>query len=122
MGRLVGFVSRIMKDNNLPYFRGYAANEKTALDVDETGIGQLATYQHNELSACYLIQVTASPNDVIAPGTPLTLGNHISVFKLVEGDRFDIPNWRFVSGAGIKYVLSVQNGILQALGNNGSVY
>jgi cyanophycinase len=123
MGRLVGFVSRIIKDNSLPTFRGYAANEKSAFDADENGIGQLATYKHNNMSACYFIQAFASPDDVIQPRTPLTLGNPITVFKLLEGNKFDIPNWRFVPGAeGIKYVLTVKNGILQAIGNNGNIY
>jgi hypothetical protein len=150
MGRICVFLGRLMKDYNLKsslafasshrlyhgikpnllFFlyvlvvRAIAGNEASALDVDETGVGFVTTdHKHTKTNGLYMMTAIRSPQDIILPNTPATLGNPILVQKIKEGNGFDLNKWAFVPGReGTQYTLTVTNGQLSVQGNDGNVY
>jgi hypothetical protein len=104
--------------------RAIAGNEATALDVDESGVGFITTdHGHPKTNGMYMMTAIRSPQDVILPNTPATLGNPIIVQKLMDGQAFDLNTWSYVPGKeGTTYKITVTNGVLTAQGNGGNLY
>lgn len=112
-----------MQDNKLGSIRGYAANEQSCTSVIENGIGTMNDDLHPSGAGVYFFQAYASPGDVVAPGKPLTLGNRVFVYRLFEGEPFDLVKWNFLPGhEGLLYSINVTNGLLSAIGNDGHIY
>jgi len=107
-GRHVTFMARMIADWDMPA-RGIAANEYTAIAVDETGKARV--FGHPSYSDYgYFLQKHGGPPEVCEEGEPLTWYQDkqaVMVYK-VKGDFqgsgwFDIDNWEDGEGGEWEY-------------------
>ena len=114
MGRLITFLARIIQDGWAEQARGIGIDEKTALGVDETGVGTLFG-----LSSIYFLETTQAPA-VCEKNTPLTFEN-VSVYRISgAGAQFDLASW--TGTAGTAYYLSAIDGVLTSTQPGGGIY
>jgi cyanophycinase-like exopeptidase len=85
MGRLVGFLARILQDGWGGAALGVGVDERTALVVDPQGQGQVLGER-----AVYLVR-SGGPPTVCQPGQPLDYPG-LTVHKLLEGDTVAMPS------------------------------
>ncbi len=85
MGRLVGFLGRILADGWATEARGLGIDEETALVVDPAGQGKVLGN-----GAVYLVEATAAPA-VCAAGKPLEYAG-VALHKLVAGATVALPS------------------------------
>ncbi len=114
MGRTLVFLARIMQDGMSPHPREVAVDEKSAVLVDEHGIGAVV----GSGKGAYFLRPTQLP-EVCKKSVPLTF-KKIDVYKAPKGSTFDLSSW---SGTGgISYSLSVENGNITSTHRGGDVY
>jgi cyanophycinase len=85
MGRLVGFMARILQDGWAGAALGVGVDERTALVVDPAGQGQVLGER-----AAYIVR-SSGPPAVCQPGQPLDYSG-LTVHKLLEGDAVTMPS------------------------------
>jgi cyanophycinase len=85
MGRLVGFLGRVLTDGWAPAAHGLGIDEATALVVDPKGQGTVLGS-----GAAYLLDATTTPA-VCAAGKPLEYAG-LALHKLVAGDTVALPS------------------------------
>jgi cyanophycinase len=113
MGRLVGFLARIVQDGWSPEAKGIGIDERTALVVEANG----ATTRHGSGSA-YFLRTPGRP-EVCASRTPLTYRN-ISVYRVAGTATFNLATWS--GSGGTAYSISAESGVLTSTQAGGSVY
>jgi cyanophycinase len=100
LGRLIGFVSRSHADGRA--CRGLGVDEKTALLVNEDGLGTVVGR-----NAVVLVELQEPPA-VCSQGKPLSVAD-VQVRRLRAGDTLQLSDW---SGAGQVQTYSVTSGQL----------
>jgi cyanophycinase len=114
MGRLVTFLGRILEDGWAEQARGIGIDERTALGVDERGIGTLFGQ-----GSVYFLE-TPGPPEVCEKNIPLTFLN-VAVYRISgAGAEFDLARWR--GHGGTAYSLSAVDGVLESTQPGGSIY
>jgi cyanophycinase len=111
MGRLLGFMARILQDGRAAEMKAIAVDERTSVLLDPDGN---ATVVGN--GAAYFLNAPQPP-EVCKPDTPLTFHN-ISVRALRAGEKFNVQQW--TGKDGIAYTLAVESGVVKS--SNGAVY
>ncbi|MCX6247202.1 MAG: T9SS type A sorting domain-containing protein [Bacteroidetes bacterium] len=115
-GRLMSFLARMITDSTLSDGKGIACDEKTAVCIDENGIGMVIGVN----KAYFLRQWCAAPETCVS-GLPLTWTNGAKVY-IIKGpgnyttlpDRsksVNLSDWITVSGGTYNY-WTVNNGLL----------
>lgn len=117
-GRHTVFLARFVKDNNRRSF-GIAANEYTAICVDEDGIAKVYGEHPRYPEFAYFLQANCTTNyspEKIEDGNPLDWnrgGEAVKVYKVpgtLNGENyFDLNNWETGNG-GTWHNWSVDNG------------
>jgi cyanophycinase len=114
MGRLVTFLARMLADGLAPRARAIGVDEKTALAVDDKGLGTLFGE-----GAVYFLEARETP-EVCHRGAPLTF-HDVSVVRISGGGaQFDLASWMGEDGS--TYRLSAVEGVLRSTQLGGSVY
>jgi cyanophycinase len=106
MGRSLGFLARIMKDDWSSSPREVAVDEKSALLVEENG---KATVVGSGRGA-YFMKPTRGP-ETCAEGVPLTFRD-VTIYRVPKGGHFDLKSW--TGSGGVEYSLSVVNGKIES--------
>jgi cyanophycinase len=114
MGRLLGFMARIIKDKMANDVRGIAVDEKSAVLLEASGAVQVV----GSGSGAYFLHSTRTPDSCVK-GTPLTYRG-ISLYKVVPGATFNITTWS--GSGGIAYRLDVERGVIHSTQPGGSAY
>jgi cyanophycinase len=112
MGRLLVFLARILQSGKVKTIHAIAIDQHTAVLLDPGG---KAVVQGT--GAAYFL-AASTPAQVCKPGAPLSFAG-VSVDKLKAGDTFDTTNW---TGAGGRYQLSVQDGVVHSTQAQASIY
>jgi cyanophycinase len=105
MGRLVGFLARIVQDGWSSEARGIGVDEQTALLVEADG-----TASAIGMGGVYFLQTPGLP-EVCQPATPLTYQN-IDVYRIFAGGTFNLASW--TGSGGLAYQVSATNGSLSS--------
>jgi cyanophycinase len=105
MGRLVGFLARILQDGWAAEARGIGVSEKTALLVEPDGSAVVAG-----TGGVYFLRTPGMP-EVCQPSTPLTFQD-LSVYRVFAGGSFDLADW--TGSGGLAYEVSALNGNLSS--------
>ncbi len=107
-GRHVGFMSRMVSDWNM-HARGIAANEYTAIGVDEEGIARVFGHPAYDDYA-YFLQVFGGPPETCEDGEPLHWIRNSEALRVyrIKGDRqgsawFDLNDWMNGEGGNWEY-------------------
>lgn len=112
MGRLLGFMARLVKDGWTPSIKAVGIDEATALAVESNGDAMLFGS-----GAAYFLKRSGLP-EVCVANTALTYTN-VSVYKIQGiGAAFNLSTW--VGAGGDSYSLSAQLGTLSS--SDGSIY
>jgi cyanophycinase len=114
MGRSLGFLGRIMEDGWDKHPREIAIDEKSAVLVEADGAALIV----GSGKGAYFMRPSTHPG-VCKPKTPLTF-DAISVYKAPAGAHFDLHRW--TGRGGVRYELSVDEGIVQSTQAGGSIY
>jgi cyanophycinase-like exopeptidase len=102
MGRTLGFLARLMKDEWSSSPREVAIDEKSAVLVEADGKALVV----GTGKGAYFLRPTKAP-EVCENEVPLTFRN-VSVYRAKVGGRFDLTSW--TGDGGIAYLLSVEKG------------
>jgi cyanophycinase len=113
MGRLVGFLARLVEDGWTAVAKGIGVDEETAVLVEADGSATLVGS-----GAAYFLRTPGSP-EVCQPRTDLTF-NNVTVYRLSAGQTFNLQTWSGSGGGG--YTLSAGNGVLTSSQAGGNVY
>jgi cyanophycinase-like exopeptidase len=115
-GRLMTFLSRMITDSLMTGVKAIACDEKTAVCIDENGIGMVVGLGN----AYFLKQWCAAP-EICISGQPLTWTNGVKVYKINgPGNYTAVPSvlksinlvdWTTVMGGAYEY-WTVNNGLL----------
>lgn len=105
IGRLIGFLARIIQDGWAEQVRAVGIDEATALVVDEAGNGRAMGSR-----SVYFLRSPGKP-EICRENTPLTYKN-IPVYELSAAGTFHLPSW--TGSGGTAYFLSVENGKLKS--------
>lgn len=112
MGRLMGFMARLVKDGWTSSVKAVGIDEATALAVEANGDAMPFGS-----GAIYFLQRSGLP-EVCVANTKLTYTN-VSVYKIQgQGAGFNLNSW--VGAGGDSYVLSAELGVLRS--SDGSIY
>lgn len=114
MGRSLGFLARIMKDEWSQSPREVAVDEKSAVLVEGDGRATVV----GTGKGAYLIRPTQPPG-ICEKGVPLTFRN-VSVYRVPTGGHFDLTLWS--GDGGIAYFLSVERGKIQSTQSKKQIY
>ena len=112
LGRTLVFLARILQSGGANPARAIGIDEHTAVLLEPDGAATVAG-----TSAAYFFSASTRAS-VMDAGKPLSIEN-ISVTKEIAGGKFDLQKW---AGAGSRYELSVQNGLLHSTQAGGSIY
>lgn len=119
MGRDLAFLCRIYDQQKVPFPRGIAVDEQTALLIDESDIGKIAG-----AGAAYFLEAPGAP-EICKSSTTLTYKD-ISVYRIngasssSSSGSFNLSSW---SGAnGTSYSVSAIMGVLSSTQSDGSPY
>lgn len=113
MGRLVGFLARIVQDGWSPEAKGIGIDERTAIMVEPNGAAVL-----RGSGAAYFLRTPGRP-EVCASRTPLTYRN-VSVYRVTGTATFNLATW--TGSGGSAYSLSAVSGALSSTQPGGSIY
>jgi cyanophycinase-like exopeptidase len=113
MGRDLAFMCRIYVNGWSPAPRDIAVDERTALLIDDRGIGTITGS-----GSVYFMQAPGAP-EVCQPNTPLTYQN-ISVYRVDASGSFNVARWTGKSGTS--YFVSATAGVLSSTQAGGSIY
>ena len=113
MGRLVGFLARLVQDGWTAEAKGIGVDEETAVLVEADGS---ATLVGN--GAAYFLR-TPGPPEVCQPGTRLTF-NNVAVYRLDAGATFNFNTWK--GSGGTSYTISAVNGVLSSTQPGRNIY
>ena len=115
-GRLMTFLARMSIDSSMTDVKGIACDEKTAVCIDENGIGMVVGLNN----AYFLRQWCAVPETCIT-GNPLTWTNGANVYVINGPGSYtampsvtksvDLNNWTAVMGGTYEY-WTVNTGVL----------
>lgn len=121
-GRLMTFLARMIKDQNLVDVKGIACAEATAVCIDENGIGMVV----GSGKAFFLKEWCASPETCLT-GVPLTWNSGAKVYVVngpgnittlpAASKSVNLTDWTTVAGGAYEY-WTVNNGLL-TLGQTG---
>jgi cyanophycinase len=114
LGRLVGFMARILQDKMADEVRGIGVDERSAALVESDGSVQVVG---SGLGA-YFLHPVQKP-ELCMKGRPLQF-NDISVYKATPGTNFQLTSW--TGSGGTTYDLHVQDGVIKASGGDGTPY
>lgn len=114
MGRSLGFLARIMKDQWSSSPREIAIDEKSAVLVEGDGKARVV----GTGKGAYFLKPKLPP-EVCAPGTPLTFRD-ISVDRVPSGGHFDLTSW--TAEGGVAYSLSVVKGNIASTQAGNQIY
>lgn len=111
-GRHITFMARLIHDFKHTKIKGIGIDEKTALCIDENGLGKVYGTNH----VYFLKNHKRGPNTCIS-GSPLTWdhqGQAIKAYKIqgsaTGNGSFNARNWKFNGGTSFYYY--VKNGVL----------
>ncbi|HEX6292030.1 MAG TPA: cyanophycinase [Herpetosiphonaceae bacterium] len=113
MGRLVGFLARIVQDGWSPEARGIGIDERTALVVEPSGA---ATRLGS--GAVYFLRTPGRP-EVCVSRTALTYRN-VAVYRVSGAATFNLATWS--GSGGTAYTLSAEAGVLTSTQQGGAIY
>jgi hypothetical protein len=115
-GRLMTFLSRMISDSSMSDVKGIACEEKTAVCIDEFGIGMVVGIN----KAYFLRQWCAAPETCIT-GNPLTWTNGAKIYVIngpgtytaipTVAKSVDLTNWATLQGGNYEY-WTVNSGVL----------
>jgi len=114
MGRSLGFLARIMKQEWSSSPREVAVDEKSAVLVEANG---KATVVGSGRGA-YFMKPTLGP-EACAEGVPLTFRD-VTVYRVPRGGHFDLKSW--TGSGGVEYSLSVVNGRVESTQSGKQIY
>jgi cyanophycinase-like exopeptidase len=114
MGRSLGFLARIMKDDWSSSPREVAVDEKSAVLVEENG---RATVVGSGRGA-YFMKPTHGP-ETCAQGVPLTFRD-VTVYRVPRGGHFDLKLW--TGSGGVEYSLSAVDGRIKSTQPGSHIY
>ena len=106
MGRSLGFLARIMKEDWSSSPREVAVDEKSAVLVEENGKATVV----GPARGAYFMKPTRGP-ETCAEGMPLTFRD-ITVYRVPKGGHFDLKSW--TGSGGVEFSLSVVNGRIES--------
>lgn len=112
MGRLLGFMARILQDGLTKQVRGIGIDDEVALGVEADGSVRVFA----DHGFAYMIHATTKPEQC-NPKTPLTF-NNLRAYRLSAGNSFNIATWDGRGGVG--YQMDVRSGMISS--NKESVY
>ena len=115
-GRLMTFLARMIKDQNMSDVKGIACDEKTAVCIDENGVAMVVGS-----SKAYFIRQWCTAPETCISGSPLTWTNGTKVYVISGPGNIttlpsttksvDLTNWTSVAGGAYEY-WTVNNGTL----------
>ncbi len=115
-GRLMTFLSRMIKDSSMTDVKGIACEEKTAICINENGLGMVVGFG----KAYFLRQWCAAPETCVV-GQPLTWTNGVKLYSITGPGTYTDPptssksvnlnDWTTVAGGNYEY-WTVTNGTL----------
>jgi cyanophycinase len=114
LGRLLGFMARIVQDKMADDVLGIGVDEGSAALLESDGSVQVV----GSGSGAYFIRPTQRP-DLCATGKPLKYSD-ISVYRATPGTTFNVTRWE--GSGGIAYYFQVDDGIIRSTGKGGSLY
>jgi cyanophycinase len=114
LGRLLGFMARIVQDKMSAEARGIGVDERSAALLESDGS---VTIVGSGLGA-YFISSTQKP-DLCTKGKPLTLRD-IAVYRVTPGATFNVKDWK--GSGGTSYSLNVDGGVIRATSKDGQPY
>ncbi len=112
MGRLIVFLSRIIRDGWESEAKGIGVDERTAVLVESGGRARVVGHGN-----AYFVRLSGKP-ELCEPGQPLSV-RQVQVERVTPGGVFYLNKWR---GGGGEYTISVQQGVLQSSRPGGAVY
>lgn len=113
MGRLVGFLARLVQDGWAAEAKGIGIDERTAIVVEPSGA---ATRLGS--GAVYFLRTPGKP-EVCASRTPLTYRN-VAVYRVTGAATFNLATW--TGSGGSAYSLSAVSGALSSTQAGGGLY
>jgi cyanophycinase len=113
MGRLVGFLARIVQDGWSPEAKGIGIDERTAIVVEPNGAAAV-----RGSGAVYFLRTPGRP-EVCASRTALTYRN-VSVYRAAGAATFNLATWS--GSGGTAYSISAGAGVLSSTQQGGNVY
>lgn len=111
MGRLIGFLARLVEDGWTTTAFGIGIDEETAVLIDEDGYASL-----RGKGAAYFLRTPGRP-ERCEPDVSLTYQD-IAVYRISSSGSFDMVTWQ--GNGGISYRISAEDG--QLVSSNGSIY
>ena len=114
MGRSLGFLARIVKDDWSRSPREVAVDEKSAVLVEENGEAAVI----GSGKGAYFMKPTRGP-ETCADATPLTFRD-VTVYRVPKGGHFDLKSW--TGSGGVEYSLSVMNGRIESTQPGNQIY
>lgn len=105
-GRLITFVSRLIKDKRDTSITGIGIDENTALCVDETGVGRIIT---DSGGSAWLVRPLRGA-DRIARGRPLDFAN-IPIIGIGADSSIDLKSFE-VTRPSFRLIADVKDGVL----------
>ncbi len=115
-GRLMTFLARMIKDQSLSDVKGIACEEKTAVCIDENGLGMVVG-----LGKAYFVEQWCAAPETCVSGQPLTWTNGVRVYVITgtgsyttlptNARSFDLTNWTTVTGGSYQF-WTVNAGVL----------
>jgi cyanophycinase len=113
MGRLMGFLARIVQDGWSPEAKGIGIDERTAIVVEPNGA---ATIKGS--GAVYFLRTPGRP-EVCISRTALTYRN-VAVYRAAGAATFNLATWS--GSGGTAYTLSAEAGVLSSTQPGGAIY
>ena len=115
MGRLAVFMARILQDGWATQIRAIGVEENAAVLVTPDGKAETVGTGH-----AYFLEAKKIPA-ACRRKVPLTFGG-ISVHRAPSGSAFHFGEWKGENGQGDYYQLSVENGVIKAVGSDHGIY
>jgi len=114
MGRSLGFLARITKDDWSSSPREIAIDEKSAVLIEEDGKARVI----GSGKGAYFLKPTRGP-EICTEGVPLTFRD-VGVYRVPGGGHFDLKSW--TGSGGVEYSLSVINGRIASTQPENRIY
>ncbi|MEM8532346.1 MAG: cyanophycinase [Chloroflexota bacterium] len=111
MGRLTGFLARLVEDDWMSEAFGIGIDEETAVLIDQDGYASLRGN-----GGAYFLRTPGRPEQC-EPDTPL-IYRDVEVYHITSSGSFDLVTWE--GDGGTFYRISVENGDL--VSSKGSIY
>jgi len=115
-GRLMTFLSRMITDQNMTDVKAIACDEKTAVCIDENGLGMVVG-----LGKAYFLRQWCNVPETCVSGQALTWSNGVKVYKIsgpgsytaapAASKSVGLTNWTAVMGGDYEY-WTVNAGVL----------